>query len=204
MRKGELTRRVILEHATSLASTIGLEGLTIGALANELSLSKSGLFAHFRSKESLQIQVLEYAAGLFVEAVVRPALQAPRGEARLRTLFQQWLSWERSRPMPGGCVFVAAAAELDDRPGPVRDKLVTLQREWLGVMSTTASKAVEAGFFRLDVDPGQFAHDLQGVMLAYHHAARLLVDPLAGSRAHNAFEALLAAARRAAPPLQGD
>src|SRR5712691_7251134 len=120
MRKGANTRHAILTHATGLASQVGLTGLTIGALADHLRLSKSGLFAHFRSKEALQIQVLEHAAASFVEAVVRPALPLPRGEPRMRALFERWLEWDQSGALPGGCVFVAAATELDDRPGPVR------------------------------------------------------------------------------------
>jgi AcrR family transcriptional regulator len=195
MGKGALTRHSILERATSLASQAGLGGLTIGGLAEELQLSKSGLFAHFRSKEALQIQVLEHAAECFVAAVVRPALQAPRGEPRLQALFELWLSWGRSTPMPGGCIFVAAATELDDRPGPVRDRLIALQRDWLAVIATSFRKAVETGYCRADADPEQFAHDLYGVMLAYHHASRLLDDPKAETRARRAFSSLLEDAR---------
>jgi len=198
MEKGDATRRAIVERAIGLASEVGLEGLTIGSLATELHLSKSGLFAHFHSKEALQIQVLARAASVFVEHVVRPALKAARGEPRMRALFERWLGWGRSRPLPGGCLFVQTAVELDDRPGPVRNQLVEFQRQWLDVIATTFKKGVEAGAFRGDADPDQFAHDLYGVMLAYHHAARLLRDPLAERRARHAFEALLAAARAAA------
>ncbi len=116
--KGAITRQAVLERATQLASRVGLGGLTIGSLADELELSKSGLFGHFRSKEALQIQILDHAAARFVESVVRPALREPRGEPRMRALFERWLDWGRSSPMPGGCLFVAAATELDDRPGP--------------------------------------------------------------------------------------
>lgn len=197
MRKGELTRHAILDRATGLASTVGLEGLTIGALATDLELSKSGLFAHFHSKEALQLQVLEHAAGVFVERVVRPALAQPRGEPRVRALFERWLEWSRSSPLPGGCLFVQATVELDDRPGPVRDRLVQFQRQWLGVLSTSLELGIAAGAFHSVADPEQFAHDVYGVMLAYHHASRLLRDPRAEARARRAFEALLAAARGA-------
>src|SRR2546422_9839250 len=122
MRKGANTRNAILTHATGLASQVGLTGLTIGALADHLRLSKSGLFAHFRSKEALQIQVLEHAAASFVEAVVRPALQQPRGEPRMRALFERWLEWEQAEALPGGGVFVAAAREVDGRPGTSRGR----------------------------------------------------------------------------------
>jgi AcrR family transcriptional regulator len=189
--KGADTRNAVLERAIALASRVGLGGLTIGTLAEELNLSKSGLFGHFKSKEALQIQVLDHAAARFVEAVVRPALAQPRGEPRVRSLFHRWLDWARSSPMPGGCLFVAAATELDDKEGPVRDRLQQLQREWLGVIATSFRKGSEEGHFPEDADPDQFAHDLYGVMLAYHHAHRLLRDPKAEARARHAFQKLL-------------
>ena len=195
MHKGATTRHAILTHATGLASQVGLTGLTIGALADHLRLSKSGLFAHFRSKEALQIQVLEHAAASFVEAVVRPALQQPRGEPRMRALFERWLEWEQAEALPGGCVFVAAASELDDRPGPARDRLVELQRQWLDVIATSVRKSVETGQLRADADPEQFAQDLYGVMLAFHHQSRLMGDVRAETRARCAFNTLVAAAR---------
>jgi AcrR family transcriptional regulator len=189
--KGADTRQAVLERAVALASRVGLGGLTIGTLADELHLSKSGLFGHFRSKEALQIQVLDHAAARFVEAVVRPALAQARGEPRVRSLFHRWLDWARSSPMPGGCLFVAAATELDDKDGPVRDRLQQLQREWLGVIATSFQKGIEEGHFPEAEDPDQFAHDLYGVMLAYHHAHRLLRDPKAEARARHAFQKLL-------------
>jgi len=195
MRKGDATHQTILDRATGLASKVGLEGLTIGALAAELDLSKSGLFAHFQSKEALQLQVLDHGAAVFVENVVRPALAAPRGEPRMRALFDHWLDWARSSPLPGGCLFVQATVELDDRPGPARDRLVEYQRQWLDVIATSLQKGIAAGAFRRDADAMQFAHDLYGVMLAYHHASRLLHDPLAETRARRAFDALLSAVR---------
>jgi AcrR family transcriptional regulator len=195
MGKGELTRQAILERAVALASRVGLEGLTIGRLAEELDLSKSGLFAHFKSKEALQVQVLDHAAGRFIDAVVRPALGRPRGEPRVRALFDGWLGWERSLPLPGGCLFVAASTELDDRPGVARERLVRTQRDWLGAIATCFQTGINEGHFRADADPEQFAHDLYGIMLAYHHASRLMADPAAQSRARAAFESLLSAAR---------
>ena len=193
--KGEITRRAILDRATAVASTAGLEGLTIGKLAGELELSKSGLFAHFGSKESLQVAVLENAAETFIEIVVRPALRAPRGEPRLHALFSFWSQWPKKSRLPGGCVFVAVAAELDDRPGPARDCLVKQQRDFLGLIATIVKSAITEGQFRKDLDVEQFAHDFYAVMLGYHHAFRLLRDPLAEKRAQHAFEALVDAAR---------
>jgi AcrR family transcriptional regulator len=195
-RKGEVTRSAILDRAVLLATQTGLDGLTIGRLATELDLSKSGLFAHFRSKEALQISVLDAAAARFIEEVVRPTLREPRGEPRLRALFSRWLAWSRSNSGPGGCVFVAAAAELDDRPGAVRDRLVALQKDWLEMIGIVFRTGVAEGHFRGDVEPEQFAHDLYAIMLGFHHAARLLRDPRADARSHSAFERLLSSVRR--------
>lgn len=195
MGKGEQTRDAILERAVSLASQVGLEGLTIGRLAEELDLSKSGLFAHFRSKEGLQVQVLERAAERFVEVVVKPSLSAPRGEPRVRALFENWLRWPKAVPQPGGCIFVAAAVELDDRPGPARDCLVRLQKDWLDTLAGAVRVAVAEGHFRRGVDPEQLAFEAYGIMLVCHQATRLLNDPRAVDRARRALEALLAASR---------
>jgi AcrR family transcriptional regulator len=193
--KGEQTRQAILTHALGLASQVGMEGLTIGRLADDLRMSKSGLFAHFRSKDGLQVEVLRLAVERFVEAVVKPALTVPRGEPRVRALFAHWFAWEQSPPLPGGCPFVAASFELDDRPGPARDFLVQTQRDWFETIATVVRTAVQEGHFRPALDPQQFAQDLQGIMLGYAHAARLMREPRARERAQAAFEALIQAAR---------
>jgi AcrR family transcriptional regulator len=195
MKKGDLTRQAILGRAVEMASSLGLEGLTIGDLADRLSLSKSGLFAHFRSKEALQIQVLDAAAQRFVDLVIRPALQAPRGEARVRALFERWLVWSSSEIMPGGCVFVGASFELDDRPGPVRDHLVKLQRDWFETRARVFQAAIEAGHLKADADPEQLSQDMFSIALGCHYAKRLLKDPKAETRARRAFEAMLDGAR---------
>ena len=195
MSKGAETRRAILDHALEVATKEGLEGLTIGRLAQDLQLSKSGLFAHFRGKEELLLQVLETARSRFIEQVVKPGLAAPRGEPRVRALFESWLAWERSTALPGGCPFVAAAVELDDRPGLARDYVVQSQRDWLDVIANSARTGVQEGHFRLDFDAEQFAYEFHGIMLSYHHVARLLHDPNAETRARRAFESLLAGAR---------
>jgi len=196
MRKGDATRAAILERGVRLATQTGLEGLSIGRLATELGLSKSGLFAHFRSKEALQIQVLDASAERFVQEVVRPALREPRGEPRLRAIFERWLAWTQTNSGPGGCLFVAAASELDDRPGAVRERLVALQKGWLEILATVYRTGVEEQQFRRDLEPDQFAYDLYSVMLGFHHAARLLRDPKADARANAAFERLIASVRR--------
>jgi AcrR family transcriptional regulator len=195
VRKGELARKTILRRAVQLGSKVGLSGLTIGRLAADLRRSKSGVFAHFQSKEALQAATIRFAADSFLETVIRPALKSPRGEERVREIFSQWLDWPKHDPLQGGCFFVAAASELDDRPGPLRDLLVELQSGWLDVLAGTVRMAVEKGDFRPGVDAEQFAHDTYGVMLAFHHASRLLGDRKAEERAKASFEALLRAAR---------
>ncbi len=192
MSKGDITRQAIVERATALASVVGLEGLSIGGLAEELKLSKSGLFAHFGSKEALQVQVIEEAARQFVQEVVVKALTRPRGEPRVRAFIDSWLRWGER---PGGCFFVAAVSELDDRPGPARDALAKTQRDWMDALATAARIAVEEGHFRRDLDPQQFAHELYSLMLGHHLFSRFLRDPKALQRTRRAFDALLAAAR---------
>src|SRR5687768_4103980 len=193
--KGEETRQRILDGALNLASTQGIEGVTIGELASALDLSKSGLFAHFRSKEALQIAVLHVAAERFTRLVIAPALKAPRGEPRVRALFERWLTWVNSEDIPGGCIFVTAAAELDDRPGPVREVLVQSQKDLLGTVAHAARIAVDEGHFQADLDLDQFAFELYAILLSFHHATRLMRDPRAKERAQRAFERLIASTR---------
>ena len=196
--KGEQTREAILVHALGLATRIGFEGLTIGRLADDLKMSKSGLFAHFRSKEALQLENLRMAGARMVETVVKPALAAPRGEPRVRTLFNGWLQWEQSPGLPGGCPFMAASFELDDRPGPVRDFVVQNLRDWMDTMAGAARIAEQEGHFRANLDCEQFAHECQGIGLAFVHASRLMRDPKARVRAQTAFDSLLDASRASA------
>lgn len=197
--KGATTRQNILDHAVRLASQLGLEGLSIGALADQLALSKSGLFAHFRSKESLQIQVLDTASAYFVDAVVRPAVQEPRGLSRLTALFENWIRWNTKKGLPGGCIFIAASAELDDRPGPVRDHLVKLQSQWQETRRRIVQSGIDNGDFRPDLDAAQVGFELFGVLMSYHHASRLLTDPEAETRVRRAFADLVERIRSPKP-----
>jgi AcrR family transcriptional regulator len=194
-RKGALTRHAILDCAVRLATRLGLEGLTVGRLADELGMSKSGLFAHFRSKDALDAAVVEHAARQFVDAVVRPALEAPRGEPRLRKIFEGWLAWSGAPEREGGCLFVATATELDDRPGPARDSLVRAQRDWFDFIAGAVRIAQQEGHISRTVSPEQFAQDTYGIVLAWHHASRLLGDDEAGPRAHRAFDRLIVDAK---------
>ncbi|MET0595000.1 MAG: TetR/AcrR family transcriptional regulator [Polyangiaceae bacterium] len=200
MGKGELTRQAILKHAASLATEIGLDGLTIGRLAEDLGLSKSGLFAHFQSKELLQLAAMEFAAQRFIDTAVKPSLGAPRGEPRVRAFFENWLAWPKKSGLPGGCFFVAIATEVDDQPGPVRERLVELQRDWLDALAQGVRIAIAEGHFKKDVDPDQFAYEMYGIMLVNHHFVRLLRDAKADLRAKKAFESLLAKSRKTSAP----
>lgn len=196
MAKGEETRRRILERAALLASRSGLEGLSIGELAADLGLSKSGLFAHFGAKEDLQVAVLQAASERYEAVVLKPALKVPRGEARVRALFERWLDWTSDPGSPGGCLFLAAATELDDREGKARDFLVGGQRQLLELIVKTARGAIESGEFRKDLDCEGFAFELFGLVLAFNHQRRLLRDRKAEARVRASFERLVAAARR--------
>jgi AcrR family transcriptional regulator len=188
VRKGEATRETILDAAGELARTVGFGGMTIGTLATATRLSKSGLYAHFKSKESLQLDVLEHAKARFVREVISPALAAPRGEPRVRAMFDNKLRWNSQ---PGGCIFVAAASELDDQPGSVHDRVVRDQLDWMDTLAQVVRTGVTEGHFRADTDPTQVAFELDGVMLAYHSCKRLLGDGATESRARTAFEGVL-------------
>ena len=179
------------------AAQHGLEGLTIGRLAEELRLSKSGLFAHFGSKEALQVEILRTASARFARRVTLPVMKAPPGEPRLRLLFERWGAWLRPPLSPAGCLFISAAAEYDDRPGRIRDHLHQLQSRWIAGIGRAAREAMELGHFRPDLDSDQYAFELFGIVLAWHHSVRMLETPAADSRAHRAFQRLQADARLA-------
>jgi AcrR family transcriptional regulator len=194
MGKGQLTRHAVLDQATRTASEVGLRGVTIGSLADLTHMSKSGLFAHFGSKESLQLATVRHARDQFVNLVIRPALAAPRGEPRVRALFENWLDWD-TNVLPGGCLFVAAAVEFDDEPGVVRDELVRNQVDLDETIARVFRGGISERHFRDDADPEQFAFQMHGILLAFHQHSRLLGDPLAVQRARRALDALLDAAR---------
>lgn len=194
MTKGEETRSAVLSHALALASELGLEGVSIGQLATRAGMSKSGLFAHFKSKEALQLAVIEEAIERFVALVVAPALREPRGEPRVRALFARWLEWSNADFMPGGCIFVQAMVELDDRPGIVRDRLVASQRDWLDTLATAARIAQREGHFAADLDPAQLAHEIAALAYGHHLIARSLRDPATDARTRRAFDRLITSA----------
>jgi AcrR family transcriptional regulator len=190
--KGERTRAAILDAGMRVASQSGLDGLTIGALAETTGLSKSGLFAHFGSRDELLLAVLAHARERFSEVVVRPALDHPRGVPRVRAMFVNWLDWTESADLPGGCPMVGAAAEYDDRPGAVRDALAAGQRAWGETLKRAVIQGIDEGQLAAGTDAEQLVFELFGIALVTHHHRRLLGYSKARSRALAAFEALVA------------
>ena len=191
MRKGERTKTLILDDALAFAGEVGIEGLSIGSLAGRVGLSKSGLFAHFGSKEDLQLATLRHGQQRFEATVFRPALAVPRGLPRLHALFENWLDWIARVAQPGGCVLLAAAMEYDDRPGLLRDALVAGQRELRGAVAKAVRLAIQEGHLRADTDPWQLAFEVMGILLAAHHDLGLLEDSRALDRARAAFARLI-------------
>ena len=185
--KGEQTRERILDAAQAIASREGLEGLTIGGIAERLTMSKSGVFAHFGSREDLQIAVIDDYARRFVDAVLLSAIKLPRGLPRLTAMFENWLDRVQFVEIPNGCVFVSGAVEFDDKEGPVRDRMVAVACAWQGEMRTAAEQAIEAGHLSRECDPEQLVFELYGLVLSVHHDARLLRDSRAPLRARAAF-----------------
>ncbi len=191
MAKSDKTKEEILQQAFRLASVVGLEGLTIGSLAKEVGMSKSGLFAHFQSKENLQLAVLQSAADRFVKEVLGPALKVERGLPRLKALFTNWLHWHNKCAHPGGCIFVSAASEFDDQPGAIKDFLQESQNNLLASVSQVAQTAIDEGHFSNKRSSKQFAFDFFSLLLGYHHYHRLLEDPESLSCLQTAVQDLL-------------
>ena len=190
MSKGQATKTAILDEAVDIASKVGFNALTIGQLAESTGMSKSGLFAHFKSKEALQLDTLERGRERFTDVVVRPTLSAPRGIARVRALIEHWLVWE-TQALEGGCIFMTGSVEFDDQPGAMQDALIRNQRDWAEFIATVAGTAISEGDFRADVDTEQFAFELLGLFYSFQHAHRLLRDPKAGERLRAGAEALI-------------
>jgi AcrR family transcriptional regulator len=190
--QGERTRKAILETAVHIASAEGLEGLTIGRLALELSMSKSGLFAHFGSKEDLQVATVEAARLIFINEVIRPAFETAQGLLRLWKLCDIWLRYVQSGVFRGGCFFAAAAAEFDSRPGPVRDRIAEIMKEWLSTLRNTIVEAQNAGHLVRDVDATQLAFEFNSLELGANWAFQLYGDMKAFTRARDAMRERLA------------
>lgn len=191
--KGERTRAAILDEAARLATVVGLDGLSIGGLANAIGMSKSGLYAHFGSKQELQLATIEAARETFVAEVLRPALGAPKGIQRLLAACEQFLSHVERGVFPGGCFFSAAAADVGTRPGPARDLIAAQQREWLALLERLAREAEELGELDRGADPAQLAFELQALLVAANTSFILQGDAGAFERARGAIRARLGA-----------
>ena len=202
--QGDRTRRAILETAVHIASAEGLEGLTIGRLAQELSMSKSGLFAHFGSKEDLQVATVEAARAIFIHEVIRPAFESAQGLVRLWKLCDIWLSHVQKGVFRGGCFFAAAAAEFDSRPGPVRDRIAEIMKEWLSTLSNAIVEAQKAGQLVKSVDATQLAFEFNSLELGANWAFQLYGDVSAFKRAREAMrDRLMQQATRTGKALLG-
>ncbi len=192
-RKGETTREMILDGAVELAARVGLEGLSIGVLADRAAMSKSGLFAHFRSKEDLQLATLHRASEVFRLRVLGPSIEYARGLGQLRALFDNWISSMKDGTdhASSGTLLIASTTEFDDRPGLVRGAIVEGQRALRGAIAKIVRSAIDSGELAGNVDPWQIAFELHGIVLAAYHEMRLLNDHRAEHRARVAFERLV-------------
>ncbi|HTB19923.1 MAG TPA: TetR/AcrR family transcriptional regulator [Bryobacteraceae bacterium] len=190
------TRERILDRGLALMSQSGLEGVTLGVLADQVGMSKSGLFAHFRSKEEVQISLLEHTAAVGAAHIIAPSMKEPEGLPRLKALVKNWFGWAPRAGLPGGCPVAAGLFEFDDVQSPVRDKILQMEAEWRGLLTKTVAEARSLGHLRADLDIAQFVWELCGIYLSHHAAQRFLKSPDADRRAQTAFQALL---ERAAP-----
>ncbi|GGY23155.1 TetR/AcrR family transcriptional regulator [Pseudoduganella sp. SL102] len=190
MRKGEMTRAAILDVALDLASRDGLEGLTIGLLADRMNMSKSGVFAHFGSREDLQLEVLKLYHRRFEQEVFYPSIKEARGLPRLRMMFAHWVK-RVSVEIASGCIYISGAVEYDDRPGPIREALVTMVGAWQGALLRATQQAIECGHLKADTDAQQLVYEMYGLILAVHHDARFLRIPGAVERATVGFNRLV-------------
>jgi AcrR family transcriptional regulator len=190
---GERSRQLILDSAVRLATVEGLDGLSIGTLARATGLSKSGVYAHFDSKEELQLAAVDHARVLFIDVVVVPALEHG-GLDRLRGFCESFLTYVEKRTLPGGCFFAAAAAELGARPGPLRERVAANQKDWVGVLTDAANEAVAAGELGGDTDVATLVFELNALVIAANTAFILHDDPAVLTQARTAIGRVIAAA----------
>ena len=190
LQKGQQTKAAIVDAALGLATQIGLEGLSIGALAEVTQMSKSGVFAHFGSREELQISVIREYHTRFEDEVFYPAMREPRGLPRLRAMFANWMK-RTSVEIDSGCIYISGAVEFDDRAGPVRDALASSVQTWHSAMKRAIANAKEEGHLSPQTDEEQMLFEIHGLILALHYEARFLKNPGAIARAHTGFENIL-------------
>ena len=189
--KGQQTKQAIVQAAVALSSQVGLEGLSIGSLAELMHMSKSGVFAHFGSREELHISVIREYFASFEQEVFFPALQAPKGLPRLRALFDNWMK-RVAIEIQSGCIFISGAVEFDDRPGPVREALASSVQTWLEALYRAVVLAKDCGHLSLDADEQQIAFEIHALILALHYEARFLKNPGSLARANRGFDDILA------------
>jgi AcrR family transcriptional regulator len=197
--KKNTTRDRLLTLGLDAISVEGLSGVTLGGLASTAGMSKSGLFAHFNSKEQLQLDLLDAMARVAAAHVVKPAFAAPKGLPRLRAMVENWLGWSTRAGLRGGCPVAAALFELDDLDGEVRAKVVAMESQWRSQLLALVNEAVECGELNSEFDREQLVWELCGIYLSHHASSRLACDAKAGKRARVAFEALLRRAGAAVP-----
>ncbi|MEY4505774.1 MAG: hypothetical protein RL297_352 [Pseudomonadota bacterium] len=191
LHKGQQTKAAIVDAALGLATQIGLEGLSIGALAEVMRMSKSGVFAHFGSREELQMSVIREYHVRFEQEVFYPALEAPRGLPRLRQLFSNWMQ-RTSVEIDSGCIYISGAVEFDDRPGPVRDTLASSVQVWLDAVRRAIEQAIEQGHLTPSTDAHQMGFEIHALILALHYEARFMRNPASFERAVKGFDAIVA------------
>lgn len=189
--KGQQTKSAIVDVALRIAAQVGLEGLSIGGLAEAMGMSKSGVFAHFGSRDELQMSVVKEYYARFEEQVFLPAMQAPRGLPRVRALFDHWMRFT-SVELVSGCIFISGAVEFDDRPGPVRDTLAHAVGTWMDAMTRAVAQARAEGHLRPEADDRQIGFEIHGLILALHYEARFLQRPGSIERARRGFDNILA------------
>ena len=189
--KGQQTKAAIVHAALNLATHIGLEGLSIGALAERMQMSKSGVFAHFGSREELQVSVVREYHARFEEEVFYPAMKADRGLPRLRALFGHWMA-RTAIEIDQGCIYISGAIEFEDRDGPVRDALVTSMTLWLNALKRAVAQAKATGELTPDTDEAQVTFEIHGLILTLHYQARFMRSADALARAQTSFEHILA------------
>lgn len=185
-----MTRAAILDVALELASRDGLEGLTIGVLADRMNMSKSGVFAHFGSREDLQMEVIKLYHQRFEQEVFYPSIKEARGLPRLMAMFERWIK-RVSVEIASGCIYISGAVEYDDRPGPIREQLVSMVQAWQGALIRATQQAIDCGDLKPDTDAQQLVYEMYGLILALHHDARFLRIPGAVERARKGFERLI-------------
>ncbi|HEV8026530.1 MAG TPA: TetR/AcrR family transcriptional regulator [Stellaceae bacterium] len=191
MEKASATRERILRHGLMLLSQAGLQGVTLGVLADRVGMSKSGLFAHFRSIEEVQIALLRHTAEIAGQNVVAPAMRATEGLGRLEALVRHWLGWSGKAGLGGGCPIAASMFEYDDVEGPVRDEALALERRWRALLASLVRQAIDSGELRPGLDVDQFVWELCGIYLSHHASLRFVRDVAADRRARLAVDALI-------------